>query len=436
MAIRRISPGVYEVDGRRVNARNEAEARQRAGGGRNQGRQGQGGDPSDPRIIPRGSRIRNTSDAIEASEDVANAEAGQGVRFANVNRQTGALGDSREITYDEQGRPIEMRDTLSAGQQGISDADTRISQSGRDAALGQLGSGAFGQSYRPDVNQRTVGGDLFGADRKRIEDSVFNNLTRNLQKDKAQEWGDQEQALADRGVAIDPRDPSYQKARENLDRRYDEVSANARDRATQIGGQELTNAFGMQEQGIANQFSQGWGNRQNQLGEVSNLANMGPGLRTGNFQGFQGVGYDIADPVATDLGYKADRRENRTAGAALSRLGGGNQGPQAPAAPESPFNAQQPSAPGPQMSASAPGGAAPSQLAPQAGPAPQPAAQAALGQLGAPKPAAAPAGNLSALQAQRSQILAEIQRRGGAAKAPGYATQLQQVDAQIRAARG
>ena len=435
MAAIRLSPGVYQVNGKRINAASAAEAERIARGGKKPARPGPGGDPSDPRIIPRKTKIRGVSDAIEASEDVADVEAGKGLRYGNVTKQTGALGDSREIIYDDQGRPVEMRDRLSADQQGISDADMGISNAGRSAALGQLGSGAFGQSYRPDTAQRTVGGDLFGADRKRIEDSVFNNLTRNLQKDKAQEWGDQEQALADRGVAIDPRDPSYQKARENIDRRYDEVSANARDRATQIGGQELTNAFGMQEQGIANQFSQGWGNRQNQLGEVSNLANMGPGLRTGNFQGFQGVGYDIADPVATDLGYKADRRENRTAGAALSRLGGGSQGPQAPAAPESPFNAQQPSAPGPQMSASAP-----SQLAPQAAPAPQPAARAALSQLGAPSPAAAPAaapgGNLQALQAKRAQILGEIQRRGGAAKAPGYATQLQQVDAQIRAARG
>lgn len=43
---------------------------------------------------------------------------------------------------------------------------------------------------------------------------------------------------------------------------------------------------------------------------------------------------------------------------------------------------------------------------------------------------------LADLQAQRTQILAEIQRRGGAAKAPNFATQLQQVDAQIRQMRG
>jgi hypothetical protein len=44
--------------------------------------------------------------------------------------------------------------------------------------------------------------------------------------------------------------------------------------------------------------------------------------------------------------------------------------------------------------------------------------------------------SLQALQQQRSQILAEIQRRGGAAKAPNFARQLSDIEGQIRVARG
>lgn len=44
--------------------------------------------------------------------------------------------------------------------------------------------------------------------------------------------------------------------------------------------------------------------------------------------------------------------------------------------------------------------------------------------------------DLNALQAQRKQILNEIQRRGGAAKAPNFAKQLAAIESQIRAARG
>lgn len=43
---------------------------------------------------------------------------------------------------------------------------------------------------------------------------------------------------------------------------------------------------------------------------------------------------------------------------------------------------------------------------------------------------------LSELQAQRTRILNEIERRGGKAKAPGFVDQLNAIDAQIRTARG
>jgi hypothetical protein len=42
---------------------------------------------------------------------------------------------------------------------------------------------------------------------------------------------------------------------------------------------------------------------------------------------------------------------------------------------------------------------------------------------------------LQEMQAQRAKLLQEIQRRGGAAKAPGFASQLTALDAQIRQAR-
>lgn len=495
--VRRLSPGIYEVDGQRILATTEAEALQkaRANAPRTPTTAPRPAPaPSDPRILPNDTRINNVSTGIEASEDVADVEAGKGLQYGNVTKQTGALGDSREIIYDDQGRPIEMIDSLSGQQKAINQGDEALSIVGRNAALNQLGPGQFQDMYKPQTFDRKVGQDLFGADRQRIEDAVFGNLTRNLQRDKSRDWQAQEQALADRGIAIDPRDESYRRAMEQHNERYDAIEANARDRATQIGGQELTNAFGMQEQGIANQYAQGWGTRQNQLGEIQALSNMGPGLRTGNFQGFQGVGYQLPDPTEVALAQGAQRIDAKTANAALSKLGGssgGQQGPAAPPASESPFNASQPAASsGPATSASQP--AASAALASLGQPAPnlgaeftlgtdratleaqQARAQSGTGQMNAdrlaaintalanlgtqqpaspatapavappappapaaaPAPAPAPSGNLAALQAQRTQILNEIQRRGGMAAAPGFAAQLQQVEAQIRALRG
>src|SRR5687767_9274476 len=98
MAVRRISPGIYEVDGRRVTATTEAEAIKKAGGGKpGASRPGAGkpGATRDPRIIPAGTKITGVSDAIETSEDVADVEAGKGLRYGNVTKQTGGLGDSR-----------------------------------------------------------------------------------------------------------------------------------------------------------------------------------------------------------------------------------------------------------------------------------------------------------------------------------------------------
>ena len=338
MAAQRISPGVYLVNGKRVNAANAALAEKAAGGDMAKDPASGGGAGKNPqgqqRILNKNTKINNVSDAIDVSQKVADAEAMGGLKYGNAGTQIGALGDSRTTTTDAQGNTT-VTDSLSQGQQGIANADDQISQQGRQYAMQQFGQGNFGQQYTPQVNARTMGGDIFGADRQRIEDATFRNLTRNSARDKQQATQDLEQSMADRGIAIDPNDKSYAEAMRQNNQRFDDINANAMDRATQLGGQEQANAFGMQEQGIANQYSQGWGNRQNQFNEAQNLSNMGPGLRTSNFQQFQGVGYDLTDPNAANLALRGDKREQM----ALNKLGGGSRGPSGPQSPASPFNA-------------------------------------------------------------------------------------------------
>lgn len=282
------------------------------GGGAASGEGGSapGGTGQGP-LFDRKERIDNLSNATEDDQAVEEEQAGRALRYANPDQQTGALGDSRQVIYNPDGTIKEVKDSLSGAQQGIVNADNAISSRGRELAVSQLGAGGYDRPFAPQTIDRKIGGDLFGADRSRIEDAVFRQLTRNNDRDKQRERAQLESSLADRGVALDPRDPIYSRAMQELNERYDTVSADARDRATMLGGQEQVNAFGMQEQTIANQYQQGWGTRQNQLGETSALSNLGPGLRTSNFQGIQGTGYQLADPINTQLGLNADRRANR-----------------------------------------------------------------------------------------------------------------------------
>lgn len=294
--------------------------------------------PGDPRILDRKTRIDNVSNAIEADEDVEREQAKQALKYLNPETQTGALGDSRQVVYNPDGTIKEVKDTLSAGQQGIVNADNKISLDARNAAIQQFGAGGFDKPFQPKMNERTVGSDLFGADRQRIEDALFRSMTRNVSREKQDERNREEQILADRGIAINPQDQSYAKSMRDLNERYDDIYANARDRSTILGGQELVNAFGMQEQTIANQYSQGWGGRQNQTAEMAALANFGPGLRTSNFQGIQGTGFNLANPTDIQLALDAYRLNKKQVDANITAMNRKPSGGGAPVDPESPFN--------------------------------------------------------------------------------------------------
>lgn len=332
MAAIRISPGIYEVNGKRVNAKSSAEAEKMGGAAKPKPGTGKPVRAIDPRILPKKTKIKGVSDAVDASQRVADVEATTGTRYANPNQQ-GALGDRRDVIYDENGMPTEVRDTLSQGQQGIVSADDQISQQGRNYALQQLGNGQFGQAFNPQLTGRMNSGDL-NADRQRIEDSVFKSLTRNLQRDRSRDMEEFNQQMANRGIPVGSE--LYNKQQQELNQRYDDMSQNAMGQAVQFGGDEFSRGFGIQEQLRANQFNEQQGTRNQGLGEIGALSGIGPGLRTSNFQGYQGVGYDLTDPVATDLAYKANRRDNRAANAALRQLGRGRGGGQ-PQQPPSPF---------------------------------------------------------------------------------------------------
>lgn len=196
----------------------------------------------------------------------------------------------------------------SEDQKRILDQDEQISQAGRDIATSQIGN--FAQPWEAQTADREFQGD-FGADRMRMEDAVYKNLTRDNAENKKREREDIERTMFNRGISLDPRNEQYAKTTGDLDKRYDRMDEAARLNATQYGGDELARRFGQQEQLIANQFSQQQAGRNQQLGEVSTFANMGPGQQTAQYQGYSGPNYDVNDPSSYVYGARDYKEGNQ-----------------------------------------------------------------------------------------------------------------------------
>lgn len=216
------------------------------------------------------------------------------IQLNNPNTVNPFGGVTTEV--DEHGNVIRT-ESLSQDQQKILDQDEALSQTGRDLALQQLGSSGFGQAFNPQTAQRTSTGDLL-ADRQRMEEEAYNRATRTFGRDKAREMEDYERTMFNRGISLDPRNDQYAKGMQDLNERWDARYDDARGRAIEMGGNEMTRSFQQNEQLIANQMSQQQGIRNQQLGEVGALQGMGTGLQVPNFQPYQGTNVNFTDPSA------------------------------------------------------------------------------------------------------------------------------------------
>ncbi len=203
---------------------------------------------------------------------------------------------------------ISVVQNLSQDQQKILDQDEALAKAGRGIAQDQISN--FQQPWDANTADRQFQGG-FGADRMRIEDAVYQNLTRDNSKMKQQEREDLERTMFNRGIALDPRNEQYAKSQENLDKRYDSLDQQARLQATQFGGNEMAQQFGQQEQLIANQFAQGQAQRNQQLGELGQFANFSVGQQTPSFQGYQGPNYDVNDPSSYVYGARDYKEANQ-----------------------------------------------------------------------------------------------------------------------------
>lgn len=276
-----------------------------------------GADPAASNQPAIATDYKNPAQAFGDEQKIAEYEADRQIGYNNPNI-SGPLG-GQTVTKNPDGS-VRLDQTLAPDQQRILDQDSKLSQMGRELATQRLQQGGLGQGWDPNlggrqygasggpsefnpnlggrsINQnsgpeafnstfaprtnlglglgnkfnpnltaRTTTGDLV-SDRRRIEDQVFQNLTRNLKRDKAEEGAQLEQTLYNRGIAPDPSNPAYQKAMRDFNERYDQREAAAMGQAVEMGGNEFGRTVGIQEQMRTNDFGQQIGTRQQNFGE-------------------------------------------------------------------------------------------------------------------------------------------------------------------------
>jgi hypothetical protein len=246
---------------------------------------------------------------------VSNALVNQGILSdINVMEQygkEGPFGGSQTVKKDENGNVI-VSTELGDAAKGIAAADDRISGAGRGIAEGILGSkGAdFSAGFNPNLTARTSTGDI-NKDRARIEDEVFSRYTKDLDQNYERDKQKLEAELLSRGVPMTPESTQYQRAMEELNKRYDNQRIDARQRAVEKGGEEFSRSFGIGEALRGNELNEQSGIRSQQIGEVGAFAGMGPGVRQDQFSQYNPFQAQLPDPTAVQAAKQGIKQGDR-----------------------------------------------------------------------------------------------------------------------------
>lgn len=285
-------------------------------------------------------KVENVIDAQQAAADLA---AQQNVQLGTAGTQTNPYG-SQTISRDPITGEVKQEVKLSDPQQKILDQGQDLTSQGQRMAKDTLSGIQAG--FNPETIARTNTGDL-AANRARIEEQVFGRLTRGLEDEKANERQQMEQTLRNRGIPLGSKQFNDQMAQ--FDKRYDTRIADARAQAAQMGGEEYSRDFGINEQTIANQISQAQTIKNQNLGEAQAYQGMGTGLMTPEFQGYQGTQYQTPDvlgaysAVTSAQQGKTALEIEREKIAAAQKIGSGGGQATNPTTTNSPFNNTLPS---------------------------------------------------------------------------------------------
>ncbi len=242
-------------------------------------------------ILPKDTKINSVSSGIEAEKKVETTQAETEGKLQNPNI-TNDFG-SQTTTFNADGT-VSVNQELAPDQKEILDKGSNLTKTGQDLATSQLTTSGFGQSFNPTLAGRTSTGDLL-ADRARIEEAAFSRLMGTTSQDYAREKEQLQQTLYNRGIPLN--EIANRPEMKDLEQRYKNKEESARLNATAIGGDEMSRSFGMNEQLIANQLSQSQGIRNQNLGEVGALQNLGTGLQIPQFQQFTGPEFSLSNPI-------------------------------------------------------------------------------------------------------------------------------------------
>lgn len=199
----------------------------------------------------------------------------KGKPTAGFQKKLNALGTQQQVSANASGVPPVAAVPGMEGTPGV-----------LESSQSKLQDAGMGTAFNPTLTPTSTTGDL-QADRARIEEEVFGRLTRDLDKNKARDRQELEQSLYNRGIGVG--NPLYNQQMNEFDQKYNDMTTDARQRAAEIGGQELDRSFGM-----------GWQQRQNEYGEQS-------GIRNQNLKEIQDVNTMSLDTFKTLFGIKNEQ---------------------------------------------------------------------------------------------------------------------------------
>lgn len=219
------------------------------------------------------------------------------------------VGGSREYYTDPITGERKIKDTLTGPNKDLYDAET-----GADTMGARLAGKFIDQLPQDSYSSKNID-PRFGIptadtqDRMRIEGDVYNNLTRDLDQNYKQTQEEKKQELADRGIPLGSE--LYSREMDRLDKGYQRQKLEARSQATQIGGQELSNQFGMGLQSHQQAIGDLQGDYSLPTSLAGSLLGIGQGYQQPNFIGFQPIekqGVDFGQNFGIWQGAKTARR--------------------------------------------------------------------------------------------------------------------------------
>lgn len=207
-----------------------------------------------------GLKLDTASDVLNTTYDVArnSTPAGNILTNPNVN---GPLGGQTVSIDPVTGQPI-VNQTLSQGNQQALSGIQGSSNAGSQALQGLIGGGLLGTINNP----APAGGP---APMSNLGQSIYNQLTSGLDDQKKREREQLDQTLSNRGIPVGSE--GYSNMYRDLDKRYDDIFANARNQAVTGEVNASTNLL----------------SPLSQIGQA--------GFQAPNLPGFNSVGYQQAD---------------------------------------------------------------------------------------------------------------------------------------------